>query len=283
MIYLDRLAQHWANTIQIAKDSKATELQIQALESLAESEFGYRSVMRLKPGCFWSTKVDQDGDVVLYFVAPWVLGDDGSTRQGERVNVYIDHLGVLTMKNMDTEATFMYDPYEEQRRWNSSPTWEGKAPLIWVLDNRMLKPFVEPGVVLHGGGLLLVDTGEFIWPYISRTQVTPGWSVSYWDGPISGYARVDGRLHYYTQVFEEEVDGTRVYALHHISGWQAFKAIANSALWHAELKFNRLLGWPGRRKFKWKKFTKFNTDDHQEAVISGYTTFGEVPTYKCQE
>ena len=281
--YLERLEQHWADSIEFAKRAGATALQLEAMDCLAEMEFGYRSGLRLRYDCFWKTSVDKDGDVLLLFIGPWYQDEAGETQMGDRVCVYIDHYGVLTTKNLTTDEVVVYDPNgEEHRQWLAK---NPAATKVWVLDNRMFRSFTEPSIKLFGNRstgyfILVTETGECFSPFllsknfIDRNKLTDEptvvrlRSISYYDGPLAGFARVNGELQYFDTVHEDDVSGERVYVLHELSRWEKVKSHVDDISWKLELKINRLLGWPKRGR--WIKLPRFGNESLINNNITGY-------------
>lgn len=275
MSYLKELAAHWNRSIDLARLGGANSIQLDAMRSLAESEFGYASNMRLRMDCFWSTKVDKDGDVVLIFSEPWFLGDDGVTKYGERVNVYIDHLGVLTVKNLMTDEVSIYDPNEERS------SWEAGSPFVWAFDDRFFKPFTEPSITVEQGQeyeselyLQIAETGECLGPYIGSYKSSDKFelvqAIDYYNGPLEGLARIGGRLHFFTLVYEDEISRDRIFSLRQLTVWQSAKGRLNHLLWNLEVLFNRTL----KRQTSpssWIRLPRFNTSDFVANKISGYT------------
>lgn len=271
MTYLDRLAQHWANSIKIAELGGANATQLAALADLSESEFGYRSDMRLKEGCFWSTKVDKDGDVVLSFIEPYTQTDAGSL-PGRRVNVYVDHFAMVTVKDLDTGEQTVYDPYAEALGW-------GGTMMVWVLEDKLLKPLTEPSISVsanHDWQQLeaeVAETKEIFAPIWLKTELKILQNVSYWDGPIQGYMRlVGGGLFHFSQVYEDDVSGERVYALRQLTPWQAAKVHFNRVSWAVERWYNTAKITERARSQSWIRLKlRFGVEDLAANPISAYT------------
>lgn len=217
MAYLDDIKQHWAISVQLACLQNANDLQLQCMRDLAESEFGYASNMCLRRECFWSTRVDKDGDVVLSFLEP-----------GARVNVYIDHLAIITTKDLNSGETVVYDPSAELAKWPGSK-------MIWVLDNRLLKPFTKPSLRVDPvqrtceitERRLVLSPFYFTERYTSEPEVT---QIAICDS--ERYARLNGELHWFEVMHTDEVSRERVLVLCELSRIQKTKA-----------HFNRLVGW----------------------------------------
>lgn len=273
MDYLDSLSEHWESSIARAKKEGANEIQIQALESLAEYEFGYGTDMRLCRESFWETRVDKDGDLLLYFAAPWKIDQSGKTVRGDSVRVVIDNYGILTQKNLVTGATFIHDPHAEFTAWASKSL---NAKMVWTLDDRMLRGMIEPGLVpitcVEGDSLLIVDTRERVFPFFPtetfadrhdiqpKVKLTHMHVTSRWDGPLTGFIRVDGEQHYFSLALTEDVSGTRVYALHRLLFSELLKT-----------NLNNLFSVFERKVFKQKiKLPRFNLGEFTKNDIVGY-------------
>jgi hypothetical protein len=269
MGYLESLSEHWESSIARAKQEGANEIQIQALESLAEYEFGYGTDMRLCRESFWETRVDKDGDLLLYFAAPWKIDKSGKAVHGESVRVAIDHYGILTQKNLVTGASFIHDPHAEYAEWSGKSK---HSKMVWTLDDRMMRDMIEPGLVpitcIEGDSLLIVDTRERVFPFFPtdtfahrhdiepKVKLTDMYVTSRWDGPLTGFIRVDGQRHYFSLALTEDVSGTRVYALHELFFSELLKTNLNNLLSVVERKiFRHRVNLP---KFQLGEFTKNN-------------------------
>jgi hypothetical protein len=230
--YIQQVDQHWTKCVQIAKSSGANKIQLDCLVDLAETEFKYDSGMRLSEHCFWSTKVDRDGDVVLSFIQPHEL-IDGLSVHGARVNVCIDFAGIISTKNLDTERTIIYDPYI---KLNSVPD----HPPVWALEHQMLTPFTVPSATFGFDPLgnrycIIQETGKVLWPFLygenaAEIQGAPEPDVKvlditeyYGGAPIQGYLLRGHKLYWFTEYYTDDVSGDTFFALHEIRSFKKLK------------------------------------------------------------
>jgi hypothetical protein len=205
--YQDQIDTQWLNSIRLAFLGGANEIQLRCLQNLSETEFGYRSNMRLRKDCFWGTKLDRDGDVVLTFIEPYTLTDTGSL-PGRRVNVYVDHLGIVTTKDLDTEVTDIFDPHSET---------DG---LLWIFPDHLLKPFTEPSIKIDGPRCEHTETRQVFEPFLRAEMIK---CTVAGDGPVRGFARVMNQLVHFHQVHDDYVSGERLYALSSLSMFEKLK------------------------------------------------------------
>ena len=204
MAYLQEIAKHWQHSIQLARFANANDLQLQCMRDLAKSEFGYASDMRLRRECFWHTRVDKDGDVVLTFLEPIELG-----RNSAHVNVYIDHLAMISTKDMITGEVIMFDAHAERLKWGS----EGGEPLIWILDNRLMLRFTERSLAMRDDICTVAETRQVLAPTFSieedmvrSTMLRTG----------DGLFKLGDVLHYGRIIHVDDVSRQRIFALYEI-------------------------------------------------------------------
>jgi hypothetical protein len=98
----DEINLCWQCTHHIANISGANERQLQGLVRLQDRKFDYLPESLRDQQ--WFTKVDKDGDVVLSFIGECHQNDAGCTH-GRRVNVYVDHHAVITVRDLDEETS----------------------------------------------------------------------------------------------------------------------------------------------------------------------------------
>lgn len=201
MAYLQDIEQHWQASIQLARLGNANDLQLQCMRDLSKAEFGYASSMRLRRECFWHTRVDKDGDIVLVFLEPIELG-----QRCAHVEVWIDHLAIITTKDMISGEAIMFDTYEEQKKWAGEP-------LIWVLDNRLLLPFTERSVRLGDDVCIIAETRQVLAPAFDVTDELIRTSVLRHE---DGLFKLGGTLHYGRIIHVDDISRERVFALYEI-------------------------------------------------------------------
>jgi hypothetical protein len=270
MSYAQRVRDHWSETIGIAFEGGANAIQLEALEDLSD-EFGYRSDNRLK--ALWKTAVDKDGDVILAF-GNMVVGDGALA-----VNVYIDHEGMVTTHDILTDVKHVINPHDE-----AFVDKAGVKHLIWIIDTQLLEPFFVESIRLEvmprvdGRYLAFVEEMADSGIYYDNVALLPDvkmvQSTAYYDGPIAGYCRVNGKLAVFNQDYEDDVSGERIYGLRFLTGFEAFKMHANHQILRAQTAFNKWM-WPGQGK-KWVKFRCFKIDKSSHPG-HGYCMFRDPP------
>jgi hypothetical protein len=264
MNYLERLAEAWKLTYQVAMMKMATEMQIDALADLRESEFGYGSNARLRD--MWRTFVDVDGNVVMVFE---VLTP---TDYVPLVTISIDQDGVLTIKDDETGDTEVCDPMKDG--WSDDA---GNYHPMWYLPERFLKKLSIPSIkyirtqvpplMYETWVAEVVDLDKRFYPVFMWNEVTHCWSTNYWDGPLAGFVRQDGKLLYYSNIYEDDISKERLFKLSDLSGFDAFKVHTNRVIWAIELKWNKLVYWP---KKSWRRLPRFDLKHFADNPLYAY-------------
>jgi hypothetical protein len=248
MTYLERLDAAWKQTLQIAEMKMATAMQIDAINDLRESEFGYGSDCRLQD--MWRTYVDNDGDIVMVFEQV------EATSYKSLTTISIDQDGVLTIKDDETGDIEVCDPMIDG--WNDH---QGNYHPMWYLPERFLKKLCIPSldyykVYLSGqpiGVVRSTDNGRDYLHCMRWDEVQHVYRLGHYDGPLSGIVRVDGRLCHYSMCYEDDISRERIYTLTSLGGWSAFKVHTNQCIYWLESKLNRMRKLPG----KWIRFPRF--------------------------
>lgn len=239
-MYLNEIQQHWKNTIAIAIKHEITALQIQALKSLAEIEFGAASNMRLRKENFWTTTV-QDGNVVLTFLSV-------GAELAKLATITIDDRGILTQ--VCNGVVEVLDPHEEAKEWEDQFETDS-VPRVWIISENMFRSFCEPSILvqeMHDDScrITVAETAKVFQPVFSMASVSSDAAKStriltntvYYDGPISGYAQHYGELCFFSQIYQDDVSFERVYGLYRLSLLQKARVHLQTAMWKLEVLVN---------------------------------------------
>lgn len=270
MSYIESIDQHWADTYRAAQEGGANEQQLQCIADLSDYEFGRRSDNRLRRECFWDTKVDRDGDVVLTIEDPVQLIEREGVRLGRRLTIVIDHTAIITMTDSATGKVVVFDPHADQKPFTDLDLGVPPKPLIWVLDEEMIAPYTEPSLLfmrindrwvcdVEGSRLQPFLFGKFSAKRFKTEELLEYVQASmYYDGPVNGYCRVNGELCWFREAYEDDVSGDRIYAVNRLSFAERLKAVYNMHISRLEIPFNRKIRrWPAKTS-SYVKFFRFD-------------------------
>lgn len=252
--YLQQVNAAWEQTKSVAISGGATEMQLDAIDDLQESEFGYGSNCRLKD--MWRPYMDKDGDLVLMFEKLTPTGYEPI------VSIAIDGNGIMTCTRHDCSDVEVYDPMV-----HAYVDGEGKRNPMWVIAERFLEPLKRPSIAYAHMPMspfynpftaAIVETGEILHPVMMWDEVEHVFRTAYWDGPLEGFGRHCGQLIFYFVRYEDDVSRERIFTTVKVNGWNAAKMHMQRVIWKLELRLNKT----SRRWMKkgWIRFPRFNLD-----------------------
>jgi hypothetical protein len=268
MNYLDRLAETWTLTKQVAIQGGATPIQLEAIEDLRESEFNYGSDCRLKD--MWQPYMDEHGDVVMMFEKLTMTGYEPI------VSICIDSHGLMTTKRHDCGDVEVWDPMANG--WT-----DGNKVLhpLWCIAEKFLKPLKIPSIAYEIQTVenypiivaTVADTGQQIRDIIMWDQVKHLWKTNYWDGPLAGFVRHADQLLFYSLYYEDDISRERIFELTEVRGFDAAETHLTRFIWWLELKIN---------KSSWKKGKKWIRLPRPKLNFSKNTSYGYMSTRRSE-